>query len=200
VAVNRLTYAVLIGLTGGICCGKSTALDIFSRHGFEAVDMNQHVRDVLQGSERVKDGLRRRFGEKCVDENSGQVLMNKLSQLIFQDVAALTFLENLIYPEVATLWQQNSGIPSVVEGPQLFEKNLDANFDHTICVYASYAMQVSRAIAFRGWEVVELTSRMRQELPLSEKVQRAQYVIGNNGTLLQLERQIQQFLRQIHAL
>jgi dephospho-CoA kinase len=188
-----------IGLTGGLCCGKSTALEIFARHGFEAVDLERYVHEVLQGSDRVKHGLRRRFGDACVDQNSGQVLADKLSELLSQDVSAQSFLENLVYPEVEALWTRDLPVPSVVEIPQLFEQHLEKNFHCTLCIYSSHALQVRRAVETRGWTHVEFNARMQQHMPLPEKISRSDFVIGNNGTPLQLERQIQQFLRHLAA-
>ena len=60
-------------------------------------------------------------------------------------------------------------------------------------------MQVRRAVESRGWTQVEFNARMRQHMPLREKIFRSDFAIGNNGTLLQLERQIQQLLRFLQA-
>jgi dephospho-CoA kinase len=186
--------AIKVGLTGGICCGKTTALRIFERHGFDAIDLDRHVHEALQGNERVKSGLKKRFGAEYVGENDGQVLTNRLAELVFNDKSALVYLENLIYPEIEMLWKRVSPTPSVVEVPLLFEQNLHVHFDCSICVYTTYPVQLGRAIAHRNWSPEELNLRLAQQLPIEEKILRADFVIGNGGTLLQFERQIQIFL------
>jgi dephospho-CoA kinase len=188
-----------IGLTGGLCCGKGEALEIFARHGFEAIDLERYLHEVLQGSDRIKHGLRRRFGDECVDQTNGQVLAHKLSGLLAQDISAQTYLENLIHPELEVLWTRDLPVPSVVEIPLLFEQHLEKNFHCTICIYSSYSKQLRRAAESRGWTFVEFNARMQHHMPLAEKILRSDFVIGNNGTLLQLERQIQQLLRQFMA-
>jgi dephospho-CoA kinase len=188
-----------IGLTGGVCCGKSTALEIFARHGFQTIDLDRHVQETLQGNERVKSGLKKKFGDQCVDSNTGTVLANKLTDLVFQNKGAMVYLENLIYPEIESLWKRESATPSVVEIPLLFENNLHGHFNFSICVYASYATQFARAKVFRGWTKAQLDSRLAQQLPIMDKISLANFVIGNNGTQLQFERQIQQLLRLLEA-
>jgi dephospho-CoA kinase len=194
--------ALKIGLTGGVCCGKSTALEIFARHGFEAVNLDQQVRDALQGNEKVKARVKQEFGQFAQGpaEEAGAILTRKLDALLSDGSGAYDNLENLIYPEIDLLWAKDTRIPSVVEAPFLFEKNLNIHFHLTICVYASYPLQVARAKACRGWNRAQLDSRLAQQFPLSEKMNRSDFVIGNNGTLLQFERQIQQMLRQLEAM
>ena len=189
--------AIKVGLTGGICCGKSAALEIFEQHGFEAINIDRHIHDALQGNERIKLGLKGRFGDKCVDRNDGQVLTQGLADLIFNDKGAMAYVEDLLYPEVEMLWKRDSPVPSVVEVPLLFEQNLAEHFDHTLCIHATYPVQLSRAIVHRKWKPNEFDQRAAQQLPVGEKIRRADFVIGNNGTLLQFERQIQFFLETV---
>ncbi|MDR2576813.1 MAG: dephospho-CoA kinase [Puniceicoccales bacterium] len=183
-----------IGLTGGICCGKSTVLEIFARYGFSAIDLDKHVHEVLQGNRRVQANIKNRFGDGCIDENNGQVLTDRLANFVFQDAQSLNFLENLVYPEIEQLWQRDVDGPYVVEIPLLFENGLEKHFEKTLCVYANYNEQLSRAIAFRNWTEAHLKSRIYQQMSVTEKMRRADYVIGNNGTIQQLERQVQLFL------
>lgn len=171
-------------------------LGLFGRYGFTTVDLDRHVHEVLQGNERVKLNLRGRFGEDCIDANSGKVLTERVAELVFQDGKSLTFLENLVYPEIEDLWQRETDGPSVVEIPLLFENNLEMHFNHTVCVYANYPEQLSRAIVCRNWSREELDLRVDQQLPLVEKIRRADFVIGNNGSIFQLERQVQWLLEK----
>ncbi|MDR2030462.1 MAG: dephospho-CoA kinase [Puniceicoccales bacterium] len=189
--------ALRIGLTGGICCGKSTALDVFARHGFESIDLGRYLHEALQGSDRIKVGLLRRFGDECVDPNSGQVLTDRLAGLLNQDESSQNFLENLIHPELERLLERDLPVPSVVEIPLLFEQHMEGNFDYVLCIYATQALQLERAIHLGGLTVAEFYARLGQQMPLTEKILHSNFVIGNNGTMLQFERQIQQFLRHL---
>ncbi|MDR0340051.1 MAG: dephospho-CoA kinase, partial [Puniceicoccales bacterium] len=65
------------------------------------------------------------------------------------------------------------------------------------CIYSSFAAQLSRSIVSRGWDRGELERRMGAQLPVEEKILRADFVLGNCGTLLQLERQVQLLLERI---
>jgi dephospho-CoA kinase len=186
-----------IGLTGGICCGKSTALEIFGRHGFETINLDDYVHQALHGNERVKSGLRRHFGDHCIDQDSGEVLAKKLAQIIFNRSDARKVLESLIYPEIDALWMQEVTAPTAIEVPLLFENNLERHFSNTVCIYSTYPEQLSRSVVFRGWSEDELGRRIRAQMPVSEKIRRADFAVGNCGTILQLERQIQYLLEEL---
>ncbi|MDR2663995.1 MAG: dephospho-CoA kinase [Puniceicoccales bacterium] len=185
-----------IGLTGGICCGKSTTLAVFGRYGFETINLDDYVRQALRGNDRVKDGLRRHFGAECVDAD-GELLVRKLAQIVFNRHDAREVLESIIHPEIDFLWTQKVSVPTAIEVPLLFENNLAQHFDCTVCVYSSFAAQLSRSIVSRGWDRGELERRMEAQFPVEEKILRADFVLGNCGNLLQLERQMQLLLAQL---
>jgi dephospho-CoA kinase len=87
--------------------------------------------------------------------------------------------------------------PSAIEVPLLFEGNLERHFDATICVYSSYPEQLSRSIVYRRWNEDELRRRTDAQLSVYEKIKQADFAIGNCGTKLQLERQIQLLLGKL---
>jgi dephospho-CoA kinase len=105
----------------------------------------------------------------------------------------------MIYAEIDTLWTGDVTAPTAIEVPLLFENNLEGYFSSTICVYSSYAKQLSRSIVFRRWGDDELRKRMAAQLPMREKIRCADFAIGNCGTKLQFERQIQLLLEKIIA-
>ncbi|MDR1436363.1 MAG: dephospho-CoA kinase [Puniceicoccales bacterium] len=187
-----------LGITGGICCGKTTALEIFSRYGFETINLDEYVREALRGNERVKSGIRANFGSSCVD-SGGDVLVKNLGKLIFERQDARKILEKMVYAEIDTLWTGDVTAPTAIEVPLLFENNLEGYFSSTICVYSPYAEQLSRSIVFRRWGDDELRKRMAAQLPMREKIRRADFAIGNCGTKLQFERQIQLLLEKVIA-
>jgi dephospho-CoA kinase len=187
---------VKIGLTGGICCGKSTALQILGRYGLETINLDDYVRQALRGSARVKASLKRHFGADCIDED-GELLVRRLAQIVFNRQDARKVLEGIIYPEIDFLWTQEVAVPTAIEVPLLFENNLYRHFDRTVCIYSSFAAQLSRSIVSRGWDREELERRMEAQLPVEEKILRADFVLGNCGSLLQLERQVQLLLEKL---
>ncbi|MDR2668106.1 MAG: dephospho-CoA kinase, partial [Puniceicoccales bacterium] len=147
-----------LGITGGICCGKSTVLEIFGRYGFDTINLDEYVRDALRGNERIKLGVKSRFGDSVVDEN-GEILVKQLANMVFSQDSARKVLENLIHSEIDSLWTRNVTTPTAIEVPLLFEGNLERHFDATICVYSTYPEQLSRSMVFRHWDEEELRRR-----------------------------------------
>ena len=181
-----------IGLTGGYGCGKSTALAIFAENGVRTIECDGIVRELLAGDEEVKKAIRSRFGEGVFDEQR-MIDREEIAAIVFGNSAERLWLEDLLHPLVRDRWetliQTEPGGLWVVEIPLLFEKSLDKLFDFTVCVSASPSNQLSRLKA-KGLGAVQVQERIQQQLPLSEKVERADFVITNNGSVAFLRKQV----------
>jgi dephospho-CoA kinase len=190
-----------IGLTGGLCTGKTTALKVFKELGFDTVDLDSYIREALRGNDLLKEGVADRIQQKFDANGEDKTeFMDRVTRMISAGGETMGELEDLIYPELETIWQRDPRTVTVVEVPMLFEKNLERHFDFVICVYSSYAMQLARAALLRNWPKSKFDARMGAQMPLSEKMEYANYVIGNNGTPLQFYRQIRQFIQSTNLL
>jgi dephospho-CoA kinase len=115
---------------------------------------------------------------------------------VFTDPAERAFLEALTHPEVARLRAQavaDSSQHHVVEIPLLFEKNLAADFDCVICVACSEDVRRNRLLA-KGLTPEEITRRIDAQLPMGEKVKRADVVFWNDGDAAFLRAQVAAFI------
>lgn len=183
---------MIIGITGGLGCGKSTALKIFAEFGFRTLDSDDLVREVYAQDSDVKEAIREHFGQGAVGED-GEIDRGYLAKRVFGDKEELIWLESLILPRVKTLQDKYVGkAPKeewVVEIPLLFEKNLENGFDITICLSARSDLQISRLFE-RGANLKDAKSRIASQLPLEQKEKRADYVIDNNGNIERLRTQV----------
>ncbi len=181
-----------IGLTGGMGCGKTAAVRVFSELGFSTAETDVLVRNLLDADPEVIAALRERFGPAIAPEG-GPVDRKALAATVFADAAALAWLEALLHPRVRAAWTALVDAKPqrvwVVEIPLLFEKNLEKHFDFSVCVTASPAVQLAR-LAGRGFRADEAKARIDRQMRLSEKVDRADFVITNDGSLAFLRRQI----------
>ncbi|MDP0496474.1 MAG: dephospho-CoA kinase [Verrucomicrobiota bacterium JB024] len=179
-----------LGLTGGIGCGKSTAGGFFEEAGFRRVDCDQIVRELLDGDAKVHAALRERFGEQVILAEGG-VDRAAIASVVFHDAEALQWLEKLLHPRVSEAWQgliaSDPEANWCVEIPLLFEKNLEKHFDFTVCLASSEAIQMDR-LAAKGLSHEQAKARIQRQLPLEQKISRADFVLFNDGT--------QDFLRQ----
>ncbi|HEX9785286.1 MAG TPA: dephospho-CoA kinase [Opitutaceae bacterium] len=183
---------MLVGLTGGIGCGKSTAAALFQLLGWGRVDSDEIVRELLRNDPETLLEIRRCFGDS-VFEDTGSVDRRKLAAVVFPDLAALDRLEGILHPRVRLRWKAltASTAPSlwIVEIPLLFEKGLEKEVDFTICVASDARVQAQR-LANRGLSPQEASQRIARQLPLAQKMERADFVLTNNGSLAFLRDQV----------
>lgn len=185
---------MVIGLTGGIGCGKSTAAAAFAELGFQVVDADQLARQVLASPASVR-ALVARWGAAALGAD-GLPDRRWIAAKVFTDPAERAFLEALTHPEVARLRAQAVADTSqhhVVEIPLLFEKNLAADFDCVICVACSEDVRRNRLLA-KGLTPEEITRRIDAQLPMGEKVKRADVVFWNDGDAAFLRAQVAAFI------
>ena len=182
---------VVIGLTGGMGCGKSTAGRMLERRGFRRIDTDEVVRRLLDGDPETAEALREYFGEGIFRPQGG-VDRAALAKRVFASQTALGALESILHPRVRTIWEdalrKEPDACWCVEIPLLFEKKLEKHFDFTLCLSASEAVCLAR-LAAKGFTKDDAHARMARQLPLDEKIRRADYVLSNNGSLEFLETQ-----------
>lgn len=190
---------MIVGLTGGMGCGKSTAAALFAEHGFTRLDADQVVRDVLLRRPDIIAAVRARCGDGVIADD-GQIDRARLGEIVFRDDEALRWLEGLLHPELQRHWE---GIYAaardtkfIVEVPLLFEKGLENRFDFTICVTTSSDLQLRR-LEQRGVPPGIARQRLAKQLPLARKCELADFVLLNDGTLEFLREQVSELARRL---
>lgn len=190
---------MVIGLTGGIGCGKSTAAQMFEELGWGRIETDEIVRMLLRADPEVLAEIRRAFGPGVFGPD-GAVDRRLMAAVVFPDRGALQRLESILHPRVRATWKARVAQPKpehwIVEIPLLFEKGLEKEFDFTVCVASDPRVQAER-LALRGLPPQEAAQRIARQLPLAQKIERADFVITNNGSLAFLRDQV---LRLTHQL
>jgi dephospho-CoA kinase len=172
---------MVIGLTGGIGCGKSTAAACFAGLGFVVIDADQLARQVLESHVCVSR-LKERWGVACLDAE-GRPDRKWIAAKVFADADERAFLESVTHPEVARLRREataDASVDYVVEIPLLFEKELTAGFSTILVVACSDDVRRVR-LRGRGLSDEEISARVASQLSLVEKVKRADVVLWNDG-------------------
>jgi dephospho-CoA kinase len=189
-----------VGLTGGIGVGKTTALAALERLGAAVLSTDQVVHD-LYGTPEVRDAVAERFGASVAPD--GTVDRGALAERAFATPEDRAWLETLLWPRVGARmagWREElerlSPRPrvAVVEVPLLFESGMEGAFDATIAVVADEDVRAQRAEA-RGHR--SLDERSARQLSQKEKADRATYVVGNDGTVEELERELSAVLEKL---
>ena len=189
----------LIGLTGGIAAGKSEALRILAGLGAATISTDELVHELL-GTAAVRDSLVRRWGEEVAP--GGEVDRAAVAAIVFERREELHWLESLLHPLVrdrVRSWAM--ALPAetpvaVVEVPLLFEGEMGPTFDATITVVAADEHRLARA-ADRGHGGLE--GRDGRQLSQEEKAARATHVVENDGSLQDLEDELERLFPALVA-
>jgi len=189
-----------VGLTGGMGSGKSTALEALRGLGAEVISSDAVVHELYEGPQ-LRDAVVARFGAEVAPD--GVVDRAALARRAFATAEDRAWLEGLVWPLVgarvaAWLEQARAMRPAppaaVVEVPLLVEAGLDQLYDATIAVVSDESLRKHRAAA-RGHASVD--ERAARQLPQQEKAQRATFVVRNDGSIEELERELSAVLGKL---
>ena len=189
---------LIVGLTGGMGCGKSTAAALFAELGFRRLDADQVVRDELLTDPEVIELIKGKFGTGVLDQQ-GRVARDRLGAIVFAERSELQWLEKLLHPRLRARWKniisQAKGEKFIVEVPLLFENGMENWFDFTVCVATDSALQLQR-LEKRGIPPDLARQRLARQWPLARKCELADFVLLNDGTPAFLREQINLLVQQ----
>jgi dephospho-CoA kinase len=191
---------VIIGLTGGIACGKSTVAQMLVSRGAHLVDADLIAREVVLPGSPVLDQVALYFGQDVIQVD-GSLHRKKLGEIIFGDESAKKALESILHPPIREImWERMNRLDQekpqglvAVDIPLMYESGLDTKFKEIMVVYIPRELQLKRLIARDGISDEQAESRLNSQWPIEEKKDRADIVIDNSGTLEQTEAQISEF-------
>jgi dephospho-CoA kinase len=195
----------LVGLTGGIASGKSTVAKILQSLGAAIVNADDLAREVVEPGHEAWKGIVAAFGADILQ--SDQTLdRQKLRTLIFNQPEARKRLESIIHPRVRALAEERirqyaaAGYPVVIyEVPLLFEGNLQEWLRPVILVACDVETQTARLQKRDHLTTADAEKHIAAQMSLKDKRRLADYVIENNGSLEDLERQTRQILEELKA-
>ena len=191
---------MIIGLTGGMGCGKTAAAALFKAKGYQLIDSDAIVKDTILTDPAVIAFARLRWSDEVMGED-GQLDRRAIAKRVFADEAERKTWENERHPRLFAIWRRMlEDEPEenwVVEVPLLFEQRLENWFDFIICVASSPDIQLAR-LSERGISHALAGQRISKQLPLARKLELADLVLWNDGSLSFLEDQIDQALTELN--
>jgi dephospho-CoA kinase len=191
----------LVGLTGGMGAGKSTALAALERLGAATLSTDAVVHELYAGDERLRAAVVERWGVEVAP--GGVVDRAAVARRAFADEGERRWLEALTWPLVGErvgewLTQARARWPApraaVVEVPLLFEAGMEGLYDATVAVVAPEELRRERAAA-RGHELQG--ERTARQLAQEEKARRATFTVRNEGSEQELERKLSEVLEKL---
>jgi dephospho-CoA kinase len=209
---DRPGMAVVVGLTGGIGCGKSTVARMFGELGATLIDADAIVHELQAPGTPLLARIAETFGEQLIGED-GALDRAGLAAIVFRDPAARKRLNDLVHPQVGAevVRRVRAALDAgdallVVEIPLLFEGRRAGTgtaalmrFDATVLVAASEETQLARQMQRDGATREDALARIRAQMPLEEKRALADYVIENDGSLDETRRRVREVYRALTA-
>ncbi len=194
---------IVLGITGSVGMGKTTAARAFARAGYPVFDADACVHELLGTDPRTIAAVRRAFPSVV---RNGVVDRKALGALVFAHDSALAKLESLLHPRVRA--RQRAFVReakkarhrvAVVDVPLLFETGGDREVDATLVVTAPLAQQRARVLARRGMTRARFDAIRKRQLSDREKRQRATYVVDTGSGRAMMLRQIRTILATLEA-
>jgi dephospho-CoA kinase len=184
-----------VALTGGIATGKSHVRARFDALGVPTIDADALAREAVAVGTPGLAAVVTRFGQEVLMP-SGALDRHKLAAIVFADVQARRDLEAIVHPEVRRLFAEGceryAGADTVVvfSAPLLVETGMHTAFGVLIVVSAPVERQIERLMRDRGMSEAAIRARIDAQLPLEDKAAVADVIIDNEGSLEDLEGQV----------
>lgn len=191
-----------IAITGGIACGKSLVMHFFKtfckqqKRSCSFFDADQEVACLLDHDPEVTQEIRTTFGAEIYNKPDGKADRAKLRSLILSSCKHKKELEKILHPRLQKIWYPQTAAAHVnpisffiADIPLLFENNLASYFDYVIVVAASEKVQKDRLTQQRCLSSEAASALLQIQLPLSAKIAQATFVLWNDGSKENLEKQ-----------
>ena len=176
----------VLGLTGGVGMGKSTAARLLKKVGLPVVDSDDLAREAVNPGTDGLAEIADEFGEGFLKAD-GSLDRDKMASKVFQDEAARKRLEAIIHPRVRTVWEkqidqwrEQKRPVGVVVIPLLFEVDLQDSFDAVLCVACTANTQRAR-LRERNWDDAQITARIAAQMDIAQKMDLADHILWNEG-------------------
>ena len=181
------------GLTGGIACGKSTALEAFVRLGIDTIDADQIAREVIAPGSEGATALKAAIGESFF--NSDQLDRSALRNALYRDALLKQTVESIVHPRVKAIIDAWRVAPTaapykILCSPLLLETGHHPDLEGIIVVDVPPETQRARASSRDQTDPKAIQSIMDQQMDRATRLDRATFVLDNSGTPEALIKQV----------
>lgn len=202
-----------ICVTGGIACGKSSVGNVLRECGARIIDADDVCHELFRQGGPLADRIVAAFGRGVLNRKGG-IDRRVLGRIVFADGVKRRKLNAIVHPEArrainAWLKLQDADCGkkrgrreiganvAAVLVPLAYEAGWETGWDAIICVAAPLSAQIARLVK-KGFSDDEARARIAAQMPLAEKMSKADYVIFNAGTLEGLRQQTEKVFRSIN--
>ncbi|HEX5951380.1 MAG TPA: dephospho-CoA kinase [Actinomycetota bacterium] len=195
---------LLVGLTGGIGSGKTTVARMLEARGAIVFDADLLARDAVEPGTPGHQQVVERFGPNVLAPGGG-IDREALAAVVFADPAARRDLEAIVHPEVRRLFAESTeayrdtDAVVVFSAPLLVETGMHTAFEVLVVVSAPVEQQIERLMRERAMSEQAIRERIAAQMPLEAKAEVADILVDNDGTLEELEAQVDRVWTDLRA-
>jgi dephospho-CoA kinase len=191
-----------VGLCGLIGSGKSTAGRLFAERGCAIIDVDVLNRELQQPGQELFDLIVAHFGPGIV-ATDGTMDRAALGAIVFNDKSKLAELTNLVAPiteqELVARGLAFQGTDTVVLAEAAMFVGKQYGLEATILVDVSPEIALERLVRDRGMTEDDAKARLASQVPRASRIEAADYVIDNSGTLTALAAEVDRALEWIRT-
>lgn len=198
---------LVVGLTGGIATGKSTVATIFENAGAVIIDADQIAREVVKKGQPAHRAIVEKFGKNVLLPD-GEINRSALGDIIFNDPHKKDLLNKIVHPYVRKeqdrqlqhIEKANPNAIVILDIPLLLESEMYRNLSEVVVVYAPEHFQIQRLMQRDNISQADALARVRSQMPIEEKKEKATIVIDNSGSREHTRKQALKIFQQLKAI
>lgn len=194
---------IIVGLTGSIASGKSTVSEMFQKLGAYLIDYDILAREIVEPHAKAWQAIIDEFGSEILNKDL-TLNREKLGQIVFDNPDKLAKLNQLTHPavfqaaseRVEEIEKIDPEAIIIKDVPLLIETGIHKTVDKVIVVSATKENRLQRLMD-RGFSHDEAEKRIASQLPIREKVKHADFVIHNDGSIGDTQKQVQEIFKSL---
>jgi len=198
---------ILVGLTGGVACGKSSVARLFQDCGAILIDADVLARTVVERGKPALKDIARVFGKKTLLPD-GTLNRPALAKIVFGSPAKLKKLNAIVHPRVAReqarmtreIANQEPRAVVIYDAPVLIEAGAHERMDKIVVVAADEQTQIKRLHNRSHLSKTEALRRIKSQMPLAKKTAMADYVIDGTLSFEQTKHEVQRIFAELKQL
>ena len=192
----------IIGVTGGIACGKSTVSNELSKYGAKIINADNMAHWQLAPGGEIYNAYIDHFGRDILNEE-GQIDRQKVASIVFNDKEQLSWINEMAHPIILKhvrqrlVQYQNEGVRlAILDVPLLYEAGWDKECDEVWVVHLKYGRQINRLMERNNLTLEEAESRIKAQISGKTRRKLADVVIDNNDSKSSTQKQIKRLIRR----
>ena len=192
---------MILGITGTIGSGKTTAASLFKKYDFEVINADELYHKLSSPSKIIHKKIVQEFGNEILNENK-TINREKLRKIVFLDDNKLKKLNYITHPiiisEIEKLIKKNKNKNIIVDAPLLLESTAKNLVEKIIVVKCEDKIRIQRLLKKGKHTREQIKQITKSQMPLDEKLKYADFVIDNSKDINHLEIQIKLILSKLN--